>query len=148
MKHVITSLMLFCVLSVLHANAQLPVKVPTGNKGGIGNLLSQFTNAIQPSSFTPAWNGSKGNFLSSLSSVKDAAGAGRSIAQLAGFIKPDLFKQGFNVQNLIQTANTVKTLSSAAGLLKSFEGGLKPAAFTNGWSQKRTGWLNALNLIK
>lgn len=130
------------------AFAQLPVKVPTAATGNIGNLFSQFTNSVKPESFTSQWAGSKGNFLSGLSKVKDAAGIGKNVATLAGFIKPDMFKSGFNVQNLIQTANTVKTMGAAANLLKTFEGGLKPTAFLSNWTQKRTGWLSALNLIK
>lgn len=125
--------------------AQIPKVSGTGS---IGNLVSQFTNAIKPTSFISSWTGEKGNFLSTAGKVKDAVGVGKSIASLAGFIKPDMFKKGFNVQNLINTANTVKTMSQATGLLKSFEGGLKPDAFVSGWSGKRTGWLNALNLIK
>lgn len=125
--------------------AQLP-KVSGG--ASIGNLVTQFTNAIKPSSFLSSWTGGKGNFLSNAGKVKDAVGVGKSIASLAGFLKPDMFKQGFNVQSLINTANTVKTMSAATGLLKNLEGGLKPEAFVSGWAGKRTGWLNALNLIK
>ena len=125
--------------------AQIPKVSGTGS---IGNLLSQFTNAIKPTSFLSSWTGEKGNFLSTAGKVKDAVGVGKSIASLAGSIKPDMFKKGFNVQNLINTANTVKTMSQAASLLKNFEGGLKPEAFVSGWAGKRTGWLNALNLIK
>ena len=125
--------------------AQIPKVSGTGS---IGNLVSQFTNAIKPTSFLSSWTGEKGNFLSTAGKVKDAVGVGKSIASLAGFIKPDMFKKGFNVQTLINTANTVKTMSQATGLLKNFEGGLKPEAFVSGWAGKRTGWLNALNLIK
>ncbi|MBS1564937.1 MAG: hypothetical protein JST39_11145, partial [Bacteroidetes bacterium] len=50
--------------------------------------------------------------------------------------------------NLIQTANTVKTMSAATGVLKSLEGGLKPAALSDSWNQQRSGWLSALSLIK
>lgn len=135
-----------CMLFVVAVtNAQLP-KVNGG--ANIGSLLSQFTNAIKPASFTDQWGGAKGNFLSTAGKVKDAVGVGKSIASLAGFIKPDMFKQGFNVQNLISTANTVKTMAQATGVLKNLEGGLKPDAFLSGWNTKRTGWLSALNLIK
>jgi len=128
--------------------AQLPVKIPGTGNAGIGNLVSQFTNAVKPASFTDAWAGNKGSFLSNAGKITDAVGVGKSIASLAGFIKPGMFKQGFNVQNLISTAGTIKTMAQATGLLKSFEGGLKPEAFTSGWAGKRSGWLSALNLIK
>lgn len=128
--------------------AQLPVKIPATGNGGIGNLVSQFTNAVKPTSFTDAWAGNKGSFLSNAGKITDAVGVGKSIASLAGFIKPGMFKQGFNIQNLISTAGTVKTMAEATGLLKKFEGGLKPEAFASGWAGKRSGWLSALNLIK
>lgn len=142
LKFVFAACMLFFVAVT---KAQLP-KVNGG--ASIGNLVTQFTNAVKPASFTSAWTGAKGNFLSNAGKIKDAVGVGKSIASLAGFIKPDMFKQGFNVQNLISTANTVKTMAQATGLLKSLEGGLKPEAFVSGWATKRTGWLNALSLIK
>lgn len=128
--------------------AQLPIKVPGTGNAGIGNLVSQFTNAVKPSSFTDAWASNKGSFLSNAGKITDAVGVGKSIASLAGFIKPGMFKQGFNVQNLISTAGTIKTMAQATGLLKSFEGGLKPEALTSSWAGKRSGWLSALSLIK
>lgn len=148
MKYLPASLLLFFLFSVQFASAQLPVKLPVGGSDGIGKMLTQFAGSLQPSAFTPAWGSAKGGVMGILAKVKTAADAGKSIGQLAGFIKPDQYKSGFSVDNLIKTANTVNTLSSAAGLLKTFEGGLKPEAFNSGWSQKRSGWLTALNLIK
>lgn len=133
---------------LLFSSSYAQIKLPSTGGGSIGNLVSQFTNAIKPSSFTDKWAGSKGSFLSTAGKVTDAVGVGKSLASLAGFIKPDMFKQGFNVQNLISTAGTVKTMAQATGLLKSFEGGLKPEALISGWAAKRSGWLSALNLIK
>ncbi len=124
------------------------IKLPSTGGGGIGNLVSQFTNAINPASFTDKWATNKSSFLSNAGKITDAVGVVKSIASLAGFIKPGMFKQGFNIQNLISTANTVKTMAQATGVLKSFEGGLKPEAFTSGWAAKRPAWLNAVNLIK
>lgn len=126
---------------------QITTKLGTGN-ANIGSLLTQFTNAIKPSAFTSQWATGKTDFLNTASKVTDAAAVGKSIASLAGFIKPDMFKQGFNLQSLLSTANTVKTMANAVGLLKNLEGGLKPEAFASGWTTKRPAWLSALNLIK
>jgi hypothetical protein len=145
MKYFISAA-IFAVMFVFTANAQIPIP-KTGN-AGIGDLTGQFTNAIQPSSFTDQWAGNKEGFLSNAGKVKDAAGVGKSVASLAGFLKPGMFKQGFNVQRLISSAGTIKTMVQAVSLLKNLEGGLKPEAFESGWAQKRTGWLSALNLIK
>lgn len=147
MKSVKVFSVILMLLSVSSSFGQLTTKLGTGT-ANVGSLLTQFTNAIKPTSFTSQWATGKTNFLSTASKVTDAVGVGKSIASLAGFIKPDMFKQGFNVQNLISTANTVKTLADASGLLKKFEGGLKPEAFLSSWTSKRTGWLSALSLIK
>lgn len=141
------AVLLFFMAIPFFGAAQLSLKLPASTPNA-GSLLSQFTNAIKPTSFTDAWSSAKSGFLNKLSGVKDAAGLGSGIATLAGFIKPTMFKSGFNVQNLITTAGTVKKLSDAAGLLKNLEGGLKPAALISSWASKRTGWLNALQLIK
>jgi hypothetical protein len=136
------------LLVAVTTSAQLKVPKTSNGNGSIGNLITQFTNQLKPASFTNAWNGQKGNFLSSAGKIADAVSVGKSVSSLVGFLKPDMFKQGFNIQNLLSAANTVNTMSQAAGLLKNLEGGLKPEAFSSGWSQKRSGWLNALNLIK
>ena len=144
---------LFCTLVVVAfistaTNAQVKLPKTTSAVPGIGNLVTQFTEQINPTSFTDQWTGGKSNFLGNAGKITNAVSAGKTIASLIGFLKPGMFKQGFNVQNLLNTANTVKTMSQAAGVLKNLEGGLKPEAFMSSWSGKRTGWLNALNLIK
>jgi len=141
--------LVFASLFVLMLSSSFAqIKLPSTGGAGIGNLVSQFTNAINPSSFTDKWASNKGSFLSNAGKITDAVGVGKSIASLAGFIKPGMFKQGFNIQNIISTAGTVKTMAQATGILKSFEGGLKPEAFASGWAAKRPAWLNAVNLIK
>lgn len=136
----------FLLFSIAHLSfAQIP---KVGGSGNAGKLLTQFVNAIKPTSFTDEWAGQKSGFLGSVGKISSAAGFASSISSLAGFIKPGMFKSGFNVQTLLNAANTVKTIKDASGLLKSFEGGLKPEAFVSGWAQKRSGWLSALNLLK
>lgn len=141
-----------CLLTlVFSVQAQLPtVQKPSaaGVKANAGQLIGQFANALKPTSFTDAWTGQKNNFLGGLGKVTGGSGIASSIGTLAGFIKPGMFKSGFNVQQLLQSANTVKTVSQATGLLKNLEGGLKPEAFVSGWAKQRTGWLSALSLLK
>jgi hypothetical protein len=145
MKQRFLVLFLVASLGTITTQAQLPkVSKPT-----IGNLLTQFAGALKPTSFLGNWaSGGKTDWLSAASKVVDAAGAAKSVSSLAGFIKPDMFKSGFSVDGLLKTANTVSTISSAAGLLKNLEGGLKPEAFLSSWASKRSGWLSALNLLK
>jgi hypothetical protein len=148
MKKSLFVLLLVTSLGSLTTEAQL--SLPKTGKANIGSLLTQFAGALKPTSFLDGWTGGGGktDWLSAASKVTDAGGLGKSISSLAGFIKPDMFKSGFNVASLVKTANTVKTLSSATGLLKNLEGGLKPEALVSGWASKRPAWLSALNLIK
>jgi hypothetical protein len=148
MKQRLFVLLLITSLGTLTTQAQL--KLPkAGGLGNIGSLLTQFSGALKPTSFLDSFTGgAKTDWTNAASKVTDAGGLGSSISSLAGFIKPSMFKGGFDVASLIKTASTVKTIASATGLLKNLEGGLKPEAFTSGWSSKRSGWLSALNLIK
>ncbi|HEY6902308.1 MAG TPA: hypothetical protein VI233_16745 [Puia sp.] len=114
-----------------------------------GSLLSQFAGALKPTSFLPSWaSGGKTDWLSAAGKVSNAVSMAKSVSSLTGFIKPDMFKSGFNVGSITQAAGAVKTYSDASGVLKSLEGGLKPEAFLSSWASKRSSWLSALNLLK
>lgn len=136
------------LLSAKGAYAQVQVPATKGTPVNAGSLLTQFTNAIKPTTFTDGWAGEKNNWLAGASKATDAAGLASSIGSLAGFIKPGMFKSGFDVQSLIKSASTIKTMAESAGLLKKLEGGLKPEAMISSWAGKRAGWLNALKLLK
>lgn len=146
-----TILLFFVFLLAAHmSHAQLP-GVPKGALPAAlnaGKLITQLTGALKPTSFTDAWTGGKSGFMSKAQKVSDAVSMASTVASLAGFIKPSLFKEGSSAAGILQTANTVKTMTDATGLLKSFEGGLKPEAFTSAWSGERSSWQSALNLLK
>lgn len=142
---------LFALLMyVAPTGAQVPKELPTSKSATVnaGSLLTQFMNGIKPSSFTDEWKTGKSNWLSSVGKIASAPGMIENITSLTKFIKPSMFKNGFNVQSLLQTATTAKSMADATGLLKNLEGGLKPEAMTSNWAGKKAGWLNALNLLK
>ncbi len=114
----------------------------------IGNLIKQFTGAIKPASFLDSWTKGKTGFLADAGKIANAAGLAKSVSSLAGFIKPAMFKDGFNLKGLQDAAKTATTMSAATGLLKDLEGGMKPEAMTDEWAGKRNNWLSALNLLK
>jgi len=149
MKKSLFLFLMFVCLSTITTQAQVKLPTAATTKANIGSLLTQFAGALKPTSLLGSWaSGGKTDWLSTASKVTDAIGVGKSISSLAGFIKPDMFKSGFNVASLVQAAGTVKTLSSAAGLLKNLEGGLKPEALTSAWTTQKPAWLSALSLIK
>ena len=146
---ILVLLLFFFTTQSIHA------QLPNLSKGTIpsalnaGKLITQLTGALKPTSFTDAWTGGKTGFMGKAQKVSDAVSMASTVASLAGFIKPNLFKEGSSATGILQTANKVKTMTDAAGLLKSFEGGLKPEAFTSAWTGgERSGWLSALNLLK
>jgi len=130
---------------------QVPTTLPTGPTSGkfnAGSLLTEFSKAIKPASFVDKWTQGKSGWLSTAAKVATAPGVAKSVSQLAGFLKPGAFKKGFDVQGLMNTANTAKTMTDAMGLLKNLEGGLKPESMVSGWADQKTGWLSALSMIK
>src|SRR5215204_1803670 len=86
------------------------VKTPAVKTGAVnaGSLVTQFMNAIKPSSFTDQWAGEKSNWLASASKIASAPGMVESVSSLAKSIKPSMFKEGFKLDNLLQTATQAK----------------------------------------
>lgn len=135
------------------AQAQIPEAIKqgaasTGVSASPGKLLTQFAGAINTASLLSSFAGQKSGWLAKAGKITDAVAMAQSIASLAGGIKPSMFKSGFNVSSLIQSAATVKTLAGAGGMLKSLAGGLKPEAMTSGWAAQQPAWESALNLLK
>ena len=146
MKRTIIIAML--LITVGGTNIQCGSKPATSAAPTISSLLGQLTNAINPSAFTDAFAGSKSGFLNGLSNVTNASGIASTISSLAGFIKPEMFKTGITPQTIADGAGKVASMAEATGLLKNFEGSLKPEAFVGDWASKRSGWLNALDMLK
>jgi len=147
------SILLLLVMGLTAASSQAQLKdvlsKATGSTPNAGSLLTQFAGALKPTSFLSSWaGGGKTNWLSAASKVSDAVSMAKSVSSLTSFIKPSMFKEGFNVGSITQAASAVKTYSDASGLLKNLEGGIKPAAFLSSWASKRPGFMNALNLLK
>jgi len=145
---------MFCTLVFMAGIASSYAQIPEVSKekvtsaANISGLITQLTSAIKPSSFTDSWAEGKDGVMGKAQSASDAAGIASTVSSLAGFIKPSLFKPGSTAASIASAAGKVTTMAQATGLLKSFEGGLKPEAFTSGWSGQRSGWLSALNLLK
>jgi len=146
------SILLLLVVGLTTASSQAQLKDVLSKAGGssnAGSLLTQFAGALKPTSFLSSWaGGGKTNWLSAAGKVSNAVSMAKSVSSLTSFIKPGMFKQGFNASSITQAAGTVKTFSDAGGLLKNLEGGLKPEAFASSWTSKRPGFMNALNLLK
>lgn len=126
--------------------AKADATAATGSKAG--KLLTQFGSAIKTTSLLSSFAGQKSGWLAKAGKVADAASMASSVASLAGGIKPEMFKSGFNVNTLISAASTVKTMSAAGGLLKNLSGGLKPEALSSSFAAQKPGWETALSLLK
>ncbi len=119
-----------------------------GGKMNIGSLLSQFAGGLKPTSMLSSWAGAKSGWLGKAGKVTDAGGLSSSIGILTKFIKPEMFTSGFNVQRLLASAKSARTMSDGAGALKSLEGGLKPEATTDEFNSKKSTWESALGMLK
>jgi hypothetical protein len=138
-----------CALCTPEANTQ-DLKLPKQSlpaAANAGNLISQFANALKPSSFTAAFKGEKSGWLAKAATVSDAVSTANTVSSPACFIKRGLFNQGESVQSILLCLPVAKSPSSAAGFLKTLEGGLKPEAFISGWAAQRSGWPSALILL-
>ena len=149
-------LSLSLVLSLfITAQAQIPDAVTkaktdatasTASKAG--KLLTQFGGAIKTTSLLSSFAGQKSGWMAKAGKVADAASMASSVASLAGGIKPDMFKTGFDVKSLISSASTVTTMASAGGMLKNLSNGLKPEALSSSFAAQKPGWETALSLLK
>lgn len=136
----------FMLMTFSYVHAQVP-NVSTKHVNA-GSLLTEFAKAIKPGSFLSSWASGKSGWLSKASKITDAAGMASSISSLAGFIKPGMFKSGFDPKSLTQAAGAAKSMADATGLLKNLEGGLKPEAMSSDWGAKKSSWESALALLK
>src|ERR1700712_5049169 len=148
MKKIISLSLALSLFVVMHAQipdalnkAKSDATASAGSKAG--KLLTQFAGAIKTTSLLSSFAGQKSGWLAKAGKVTDAVGMAQSVAFLGGGIKPTMFKSGFNVASLIQTAGTVKTLASAGGLLNSLQGGLKQEALASSWTAQKPGWESA-----
>lgn len=134
-------------LTVAVSQAQIPDLSKAGPSAG--SLLKQFEGQIKPTSFLSSWAaGGKSKWLSAAGKVSDAVGMAKSVSSLGSFIKPEMFKQGFNLSSITQGAGAVKSYSDAGGLLKNLEGGMKPEAFLSSWAGKKPAFMSALGMLK
>ncbi|OQP64603.1 hypothetical protein [Niastella populi] len=138
-----TLLVLFCT----SVAAQLP-GINKNAAASPGRLLTQFTSALKPTSFLSTWAGAKEGILGNARKAATAVDIANTVSSLIGFIKPEMFKQGSTAKSLMNVSGRIKTMSDAAGLLKSLENGLKPEAFTSNWAAAKPGWLSALSQLK
>jgi hypothetical protein len=144
-------LLLFVIgLTATSSRAQLKdVLSKAEGSSSPSSLLKEFAGGLKSSSFLSSWaSGGKTSWLSAAGKASDAVSMAKSISSLTSFIKPSMFKQGFNVGSITQAAGSVKTLSEAGGLLKNLEGGLKPEAFLSSWASKQPAFDKALSLLK
>lgn len=151
MKKLVCISLLIGLVMTMHAQIPDAVKqgvASTGAAASPGKLLTQFAGAINTASLVSSFAGQKSGWLAKAGKITDAVGMAQSVASLAGGIKPSMFKSGFNVASLIQSAGTIKTLAGAGGMLKSLAGGLKPEAMSSGWAAQQPAWESALGLLK
>lgn len=128
-----TLIALFALLMVgATVSAQLP------GMGGGGDLLGKFTKeALDDDAMKPEFKDMKKGFIKDAKKMTDAASIGGHINKLMGFIKPGMFKEGVNVNELMDAANSVKSIAEATGIMKKLQNSLLPKAFKGSWAGKK-----------
>lgn len=141
MKIPIFSILLFFV-AITVTNAQIPTM-------GAGDLLNQFTKkGLSDEAMTPEFKDVKKDFLKSAKTMTDAADIGMHINKLVGFIKPGMFKNGVDVNQLMEMGSSVASIADAAGLLGKLQDSLIPGAFKSGWGKQQDAFNSALDALK
>ena len=134
---------------MLFSQNLIHAQVPTvSNNLNAGKLLVELINNIKPASMISSFAGKKSSLIANATKAVSGPALAKTISSLAGYIKPGMFKQGFNLKSLQQAASTAKSFTDAAGLMKNLEGGIKQEGMTDGWADKRAGWLSNLDLLK
>ncbi len=133
------NLILLCTMLIMGtvASAQLP------SMGGAGDLLGKFANdALDDDAMKPEFKDMKKGFIKDAKKMTDAASIGAHVNKLMGFIKPGMFKEGVDVNQLMDAANSVKSIAEATGIMKKLQDSLLPKAFKGSWAGKKQ---NAFN---
>lgn len=134
------NLILLCtmLLASTVVSAQLP------GMGGAGDLLGQFTkDALADDAMKPEFMDMKKGFIKDAKKLTDAASIGTHVNKLMGFIKPGMFKEGVDVNQLMDAANSVKSIAEATGVMKKLQDSLLPKAFKGSWAGKKQDAFNA-----
>jgi hypothetical protein len=126
-------------------NKNKPVSPEEVAKQLPAQLFTQLVNSVKPTSFTSSFAKQKQTLLNNAAKAKDAAQVSKNIASLVSFIKPIMFKNNFNTNNLL---NAATTMPAAMALLKDLESGLKPEAISDFWKLQKTNWIADINKVK
>jgi hypothetical protein len=144
---------IFFVVFSVTAHAQLfnnskPVSADSVIKQLPAQLFTQLLNSVKPNSFTSAFAKQKKTLLATAAKTKDPATVAKNISSFISFIKPEMFKTGFNIPGLLTAADGSKTMPAAMSVLKNLEDGLKAEAISDIWKLQRNNWMADINKIK
>ncbi len=108
-------------------------------------VLVQFTNGLDPASFVASFSNGKNAFITRISKIITAQDFAKNVSILAGYIKPDMFKDDFSVSHFKTQSLKVKTSHEAGDLIKNLEKNLRPIAFSGVWKLQKNGWVSNVN---
>ena len=154
MKKVFLFLFCFSLLGTVVMAQTLPKvskeDIPTDKKdvesmGNIGDMLGQFaTEGLDQDAVVDGFNPT--DFANSVKGVSDISQIGKHISNLTSVVKPEMWKDGVDVQKLTDAGNSAVTLADATGLLGNIQDSLVGKAFQKGWDASK--FAGALNLLK
>jgi hypothetical protein len=138
----------FTVVTQAQLNASVSPSSEIVTKELPAKLFTQFIGAVNPTSLVNSFEKEKTTFLNNAKKVNSPEITAKNISAFAGYIKPDMFKSNFNVNDLMKQAAAAKKMSSAMSILKNLEAGLKPEALSNVWKLQKGSWIAEMNKFK
>ena len=121
----------------------------TTNQTSIGSLIGQLTSGISDNAFTDSFKKNKGDFISKVNKVSDAAGASSALQSLQGGLLPSAMDAGWSkVKNKwIKDAKAANTVKSVAGVAGTLESNISGKYFKGSWATARPAWQAALSTL-
>ena len=104
----------------------------------------QFARSLKPGSVSGSYDKQMKLISGNVTPQMDGEMLSKKIVQLAGAVKPAMFKQGYK----FNAGPFEKNMQASMNLLKSFESGLKPEAMQDGWKFQKNAWLEEIGKIK
>lgn|GEM_PF-840604 len=121
----------------------------TSSQAGIGSLIGQLTGNISDNSFTDSFKKNKGDFISKVNNVNDAAGASSALQSLQGGLLPSAMDAGWGKvkDKWLKDAKTANTVKSVAGVAGTLESNISGKYFKGSWATARPAWEAALSSL-
>lgn len=140
MKNVLL-LITFIAMGIAPAMAQMP---DMGDLGNLGGLVGKFAKkGLDPSALAEDFDAK--SFAKDAKGMSDIGDLGGHINNLIGAVKPEMWKDGVDINALKEAGKSAKTIADATGLMDKVQNSLIKKAFKGNWKPEK--FSKALGLL-